>query len=93
MFPPVQRRVGDDPLAVESEDRHHLLVVELHTPALDDGAVVDAVPRESPVGLGQMLKELVERADIALGERAQHDASAVAEHGLLRESMRHGSSS
>ena len=89
----MQRRIGDDPLAVQGENRHHLFVVELHAPALDDGAVIDAVPRESPIGLGQMLKELVQRADIALGERAQHDASAVAKHGLLRETMRHESSS
>src|SRR5690606_34496704 len=46
---------------------------------------------EAAILLREPLEEVVQRRHVLLRERAEQHAAAVAEHGLLRKAMRHGS--
>ncbi len=85
----MERRVGDDLRAVEGEERQDLGVVDLAAPALDQGAVVDAVPGEAAHLLGEVVEELVQGVDVILGKRANEKPASVPQHGLHWITIRH----
>src|SRR3954447_3301277 len=85
----MQRRVGDDSMAVQRQQRKDLRVIDIAAPALDEGAVLDVVPREPSIGDGQVLEKLIQRVNVLLGEGTEQNSAAVAQDGLLRIAMRH----
>ena len=78
-------------MAVEGEQGQDFGVVQLASPALDQGAVVDAVPGEAADLRGEALgEELVESVDVVLGEGADEETPAVSQHCLLGVTVSHG---
>ena len=69
-FAAMQRRIGDDAVAVERQKRKGAYVIDVPSPFLDERTVFDRIPREAAVCDRQALKELVERVDVALVEWA-----------------------
>src|SRR5262249_10983827 len=64
-------------------------VVHLAAPALDQGAVVDAVPGEAAEALGQSLEELKERVGVVFVEGTDEEAPSVTQDDLLGKAFRH----
>src|ERR1041385_1898915 len=64
----MQGGVGDDLVAIDREQRKDFRVVDVLSPALDQLAMIDRIPREAAVRDRQVLKELVQPVDVSFGE-------------------------